>query len=132
MRRLLFLLALLAAPAQAATRMYLGEAPPPVFPAADSGWEVTTFQRWRNLMTSKGETDASNLNAWALFNVTVTTDDTINVSFVSAPMQAGVVFTSGSTTVSAQNMMREQALTDDVNECVIGLRVMSNDGTTTE
>jgi hypothetical protein len=48
--------------------------------------------------------------------------------FISPPMAAGVVFTSGSTTVKGMTQALEVAGTDNVNKCLAGLRVISEDG----
>jgi len=130
-RRLLLFLALLFAgsPAWAQTRLYFpvsdGAA---ITPAQDAAWDdVGQFVR-RLLQQTKG---ADAITAGTTINITEDTgNQALDRQYISTRMDAGIVFTSAVTTVRSVVMMREFALTDDVNQCILGIRVLSEDGAT--
>lgn len=131
MRRTALTLALLALAthAEAATRFYFPTTEAaPVSVSFQSGWEETSEGQTRKLRTPKGS-DA--ITVGQTVDITEdTANDDLDRQYVSGQMAAGIVFTSGVTTVTAQIQMRQFANTDDVIACILGIRIMSSDGST--
>lgn len=125
MRRLLLALLLACAPAEAATRFYLGaiaSETPPISPAVDAGWEDTNDLDRRDLMFRPSGTIGTNLTAaWTAGQ------DSVRGQFISPPLDGGVDLTGA--TVKCYARGREWAVDDDTI-AVTGLRVLSQDGTT--
>jgi len=128
-RALACLVLLLATPAMAATRLYFplsdGAA---ITPGQDAAWDdVGQFVR-RKLQDVKG---ADAITFGTLINITEDTGNQgLDRQYVSTRMDSGIIFTSVTTTVRAVAMMRENALSDDVNQCILGIRIVSDDGGT--
>jgi hypothetical protein len=134
----LILALLIALPAQSATRLYFGASATVgsvgndkdnfITPAADAGWEINgelkrselhpTPLRGRHFGYGEGCTMTQN-----------STNQCINMQWQKL-LPAGVVFQNGVTTVKMQAMVRESTSTDDVNKCIIGIRIIDDDGTT--
>ena len=130
MRALLLALLLLASPASAVTRMYFtGYELPDVYPAVASGWGSSPDSKYRHLGTAVGDTSGTNSGILynRIVNLSGTTTDFI---YVSAPLASGT-FTSGVTTVKAVVQMAEVATTDDVDRCILSMRIVNNAGTST-
>ena len=118
-----------AAPAQAQSRLWFPTTEAPaVSPAFQTGWEDTTEGERRKLRNVKGSD-------------TITVGQTVDIvedssnqdldrQFTSTRMAAGVAFTSGITAVSSQLMVREINNNDDVDKCILGIRIVSDDGLT--
>jgi hypothetical protein len=80
------------------------------------------------LVSTKGTTA---ITAGSQITITENTGNQgLDRQYVSAPMTAGTVFTTGVTTVAMQIMMREISATDDVNQCILSVRVVDAAGTT--
>lgn len=121
-------LCLLAVPAGAATRLYFPASSASDVNPAFNGWADSTQGVRRELANTKG---SSAIAAGTTIDITEDTGNReLDRQYVSNPMIAGVVFTSGSTTVASVVMMRELAGTDDVDKCILSLRVFSEDGNT--
>ena len=123
-------LALTASPTWAATRMFFTVAnSAPVAPSFDGAWDQTTGAVSRKLADTKG---ASAITAGS--TISITEDQlawqALDRQYVSTRMAGGVLFTSVSTTVAMQLMMREFAGTDDVDKCILSVRIVSEDGLT--
>ncbi len=148
MRRALIALALLlgfAAPSVAATRFYFvrhwNAELTQVSPAIDSGWEDSDqMQRGHLFYASQGlsgSPDRINTSSWCCSGTLITlavnsANQEIDRQYISPPLDAGVVFTSGSTTVKMQAMMDEQSTADNINQCILGIRVIASDGSTVQ
>jgi len=132
MRRLAILLTLLALalPAEAATRFYftVADASPLPSLAIDAGWEDTTVER-RRLAHVKGS-DA--ITVGQVVNITEGQANwqAVDRQYTSASMNAGVVFSSGTTSVRAVLMVREYTIADNVDKCIVGIRILSENGLT--
>ena len=113
-----------------ATRLY--------FPLSNDAAVIPAFMAW---------TDSSQGVSRFMANVkgtdTITVGQTVNLSgtggdldldrqYVSTRMASGAVFTSGVTTFSMQLMTREYDVLDVVDQGIIGIRIMSEDGATTQ
>jgi len=135
MRRLLALLACLAAvsPAVAATRMYFiepgsnGGVASPISPTVDAGWEASDENARTMLNTSRYQSPLSMSTCTMVAN---SANEEVRNQFASPRMAAGAVFTSASTTVTMQLMTRESNADDNIDNCIIGVRVVSEDGAT--
>jgi hypothetical protein len=128
-RLALALALLLPLPAAAATRLYfpLDDAAT-ITPTQDAGWDDVGQLSRRRLAHSKGS-DA--ITAGSTIDITEDTGGfALDRQYISTQMNSGIVFTSGTTQVSAVLMMREFAATDDVTTCILGVRVLSEDGAT--
>lgn len=128
MKRLILMALLCASPALAATRFSLpGGTGSPVNPTADGGWEDASEIERRTLTFPKGSSAFANGQTVDILEDQANYQD-LDTQFVSAEMAAGVIFTSGSTTVTSVIMMRELASTDDVTQCILGIRVVNSAG----
>ena len=94
-----------------------------VNPAADAGWEESTGLR-RRLAHVKGD-DTTSIEALVAFT---SGNDLLYRQYVSAPMNAGVVFTT-SWTIKCQIQARE-ALAEDDCAGKLAIKVVSQDGNT--
>ena len=127
MRRLILLLAVAAS---AQTRLYFPAAElPAVTPAVQTGWSDSSERESRSLSSSKGTSAITAGQTVDILEDQANYDD-LDRQYISTRMAANVTFTNASTTVRAVVMMREFATTDDVTQCIMGIRVMSEDGTT--
>lgn len=123
-------LALAVSPTWAATRMFFTVAnSAPVAPSFDAAWDQTTGAVSRLLADTKG---TSAITAGATIDIT---EDqlawqALDRQYVSTRMAGGILFTSVSTTVAMQLMMREFATSDDVDKCILNIRIVSEDGLT--
>ena len=113
-----------------ATRLY--------FPLSNDAAVIPAFMGWTD--TSQG---VSRFMANIKGADAITVGQTVNLSgtggdmdldrqYVSTRMASGAVFTSGVTTFSMQLMTREYDVLDVVDQGIIGIRVMSEDGTTNQ
>ena len=102
----------------------------PVNPAAiGTGWEEDDSGGLHyKLADTKG---SSAIGAGQTVSIT---DDTGNQSldrqYVSTRMAAGAIFSTVTTTLTSVLMMREHAGTDNVDKCILNVRIVSEDGTT--
>lgn len=98
-----------------------------ITPTQDAGWQyVSEFVR-RRLAHVKGTsaiTIGTQIGPWT------SNDFALDRQYISDPMNAGITFTSGSTSMSGQLMTREYATADNVNTIRWGVRVLSEDGST--
>ncbi len=118
-----------AAPAQAQSRFWFPTTEAPaVSPAFQTGWEDTAEGERRKLRNVKG-TDTITVGQ-TVDIVQDSSDQDLDRQFTSTRMAAGVAFTSGITAVSSQLMVREINGNDDVNQCILGIRIVSDDGLT--
>ena len=128
MKNLFLLLTVAAVLAPAQTRLYMvgrfdtyadQKAPP------NAGWTRTAGGTRGYLRTPKGTTAFSDglFNSWTAGLISV------DRQYVSRPMAAGVVFTSGVTSVKAQLLAREAAA-DDNSTSRMHVRIVSRDGRT--
>lgn len=121
------LVLLLSLPAEAQTRLYFPlTTAAAITPAADAGWEDATAIVRRELASTKG---SSAITAGQTVDITDASDE-LDRQYISTQMNSGVIFTSGVTTVKAVVAMREFGATDDVDKCILGIRVLSEDGAT--
>ena len=137
MKRLLLLLLLacvpmwMASPATAATRFFLpASTAADVNPAFDAGWETNGSALRKALADSKGASALMGTGAEVIALTEDSLNEALNRQLVSRPMNSGIVFTSGVTSVSMQLMVREGAVTDNVDRGLLGIRVVSLDGST--
>jgi hypothetical protein len=111
-----------------ATRFYLCAGPTiaDITPTFDAGWQENASGA-RRLMTPSLLSDA-------LTDVVVTTttpgNTTLYRQFVSAPLVAGITFTSGTATFSCQILGLESAINDNIINRVRCVKVISRDGAT--
>ena len=111
------------------TRLYFpGTEPSAVNPAFDAGWEDNTEGVRRRLEDVKGADAIAAGSTITLLEDVVR--DELDRQYVSDPMDAGNVFTSAVTTVQMQLMVREFAVTDNVDRGILGVRIVSEDGLT--
>ncbi len=107
-----------------ATRLYFSTQNPPVSPATISGWTITGNVVRASLALAK-----DNSNPVSNFvNLAAGGDQGLVWQLISPPMNAGIVFTSGSTTVSGLVL----AANDGVAGSALmahGYRIVSQDGT---
>jgi hypothetical protein len=131
-RRIVVCLAfLISFPALAQTRLYFPvSTASAVNPAFDAGWEENSEATRRKLENVKGSDAITLGDDIDIGPPDDSGDQEIDRQYVSTRMDAGAVFVIGVTTVSMQLMMREFALSDNVDKCIIGIRVVSEDGGT--
>jgi|SRR5688572_2045076 len=99
----------------------------PVISTPDAAWQFLDDQRWRPMLLAHGSdtpTAGQNIGVWTAGQFA------LGDQFISPPMSAGVVFTSGSTTVKGMTQALEVAGTDNVNKCIAGVRIISEDAGT--
>lgn len=110
-----------------ATRLYFpADTAAPVSPTVDAAWQYTTGYVSRYLADVKGSSTIANgtlIGAWTLGYTA------LDRQYVSAEMNAGIEF-STSVTVKGQLVVREDANADDVNQMILGIRIVSSDGGT--
>lgn len=108
----------------------------PISPAFDAGWEQTGEAKRGYLaedLTGLVGYFGINLASKLTHRVTLTVnsaDQELLMQFISRPLAAGSVFTSGVTTVNFSTRMAEQNALDNINQCITGLRVIDDDGST--
>lgn len=99
-----------------------------VNPAFDAGWEDTSEAVRRRLEDVKG---ADAIAAGSTINLLEdVVRDELDRQYVSDPMAAGNIWTSGVSTFAMQLMVREFATTDNVDRGILGVRIVSEDGLT--
>ena len=121
---------LLAVPASSQTRLYFpATTAAAITPAADANWNDASEIQRRQLANVKG---SSAITAGQTVDILEDQADyqDLDRQYISTRMASGVIFTSASTTVGAVVMMREFGATDDVTQCILGIRVLSEDGGT--
>jgi hypothetical protein len=130
MKRLLLLLLLFSAPSHGATRIYFGDTSDSYESFAfDAGWETTSGAGRAEMHIGtplRGRRGGNTLGGITL------TANSANQGIdrqLQLRLPSGVAFVSGVTTVSMQSYMAENATTDDVDKCIVGLRVISEGGT---
>jgi hypothetical protein len=124
------LLIFLSLPAWAQTRLYFPTTTTPaVNPTIQTGWEDSSEIERRKLNNVKGATAITAGQTVDILEDQANYDD-LDRQYTSTRMNAGIIFTVGVTTVRAVVMMREQGATDDVDKCILGIRIMSEDGQT--
>lgn len=126
--RLLIIILLFSISAQGQTRLYFPASEASVVtPAFDGTFgtnaEVTRF-KLANTKGSSAITIGTQIGPWT------SASNASDRMFVSTRMDAGITFTSGSTTISGQLMVREYANTDNVDKIVLVIKVVSEDGGT--
>jgi hypothetical protein len=99
---------------------------PDVTTSFSASWNTTTDAVRRRLCLPKS---TSAITTGATISWTAGQKG-LDRQYVSDPLDAGAVFTSGSTTVQMQLMTREFATTDNVNLSQLGIRVFDLAGTT--
>jgi len=112
-----------------ATRLYfpLTEAAPVTTIGFESVWTYTSEALRRKLNNVKGSsaiTIGTQVGPWTPGQLA------LDRQFVSTRMDAGIIFTSGVTTFSGQLMVREYAAGDNVANWLMGVRIVSENGTT--
>lgn len=100
-----------------------------VSPAFDAAWTFTTdtdtvrrklaFTKAASAITAGGQ-----IGAWTPGLIA------LSRQYVSAPLEAGIVFTSGVTTVTMQLMCREVGTGSNIDRSHLGVRIVSEDGVT--
>ena len=129
MIRVLLVFLLLASPVEAATRFYFpSTGAAAVTRTPDAGWEETSeVQNIVLVPVTKSST------AMADGQTVDITEDTGNQDldrqYVSPPMKGGDLINT-SATFKAQVLARELTATDDVTQCILGVKVVSYDGQT--
>jgi len=99
-----------------------------ITPTQDAAWDDTGQFVRRKLADTKG---SSSIAAGTTINITEDTgNQALDRQYISTRMNADAVFTSGVTTITSVLMMREFANTNDVNQCILGVRILSEDGST--
>ena len=99
-----------------------------ITPTQDAAWDDTGQFVRRKLADTKG---SSSIAAGTTINITEDTgNQALDRQYISTRMNADAVFTSGVTTITSVLMMREFATTDDVDKCILGVRILSEDGST--
>ena len=132
MKRILFIaLLFLCLYSTAQTRLYFSStvsAPITNVAYATGGgtYDVTEASRWK-LQDTKGSSAIGTGTQIGPFAASAAVDR----QYVSTRMSSGIIFTSGSTTVKGQLMVREFATTDNVDQWHINVRIVSDDGLTT-
>ena len=97
----------------------------------DAGWEESgSLLRGRMVSPDAATHYTATGNSAAISITEDTGNQAAHYQFVSGPLTAGTTFTSGVTTVKMQAMMREFGGTDDLIASILGLRVVSLDGST--
>lgn len=140
MRRLLLALLLVAAPASGVTRIHFGSTTttggttPDTFtgctPAADGGWEDTS-QLLRAVMTAGSVLPNRHVAARPrTINLTTSSPNQDLDTQYLMRIASGVTFTSGSTTVTAQLPFSENGSLADVNQVIMGIRIIDDDCST--
>lgn len=112
-----------------ATRLYFpATEASPVNPAIDAGWDDIGGLLRRKLADTKG---SSAITIGSTISITEDTlNDAIDRQYVSTRMNAGIVFTATTHTVSMQLMVREYATTDNVDMAITCIKIVSEDGNT--
>ena len=144
-RLVLALLMLAAVPAEAVTRYSLSrvqtsvangfqrtaaESPLPSL-AVDAGWEESNEVARARMWSPEPTGGSGPVSNGATVSIAEDTgNQEVYIQFVTGPLTAGTAFTSGVTTVSAQIQVIELQSSDDVIACIMGVRVVSNDGLT--
>lgn len=115
-----------------ATRFYFpaeGSGTPPVSPAFDAGWELTTGATRLVLQRTTGLTTVSTLADDTTRTVPITTtQDILCNQFVSAPMSGSIAF-DASMTVSSVIRVLASATTENCTLAFV-VKIVSNDGGT--
>lgn len=128
--RFLFIILLFPFFAQAQTRMYFPlSTAAPITNVSFGSWTNTAEAARYKLADTKGSstiTIGTQIGPWTGGN-----NNALDRQYVSTRMNAGITFTSGSTTISGQLMVREYATGDNTSYINIYVRVVSEDGTTT-
>lgn len=117
----------------AQTRLYFpASTAAPVNPAAiGTGWEEDDSGGLHyKLADTKG---SSAIGAGQTVAITEDTgNQALDRQYVSTRMAAGAIFSTVTTSLKMVVMMREHATTDDVTQCILNVRVVSEDGATVQ
>lgn len=102
-----------------------------VSPAFDAAWTFTSDPDTvrRKLAIAKGVsaiTAGGQIGAWTPGQIA------LSRQYVSAPLEEGIVFSSGVTTVAMQLMCREVGTGSNIDRSYLGVRIVSEDGVTVQ
>lgn len=118
--------------AQAATKFYFpNSGSPPVSPSPMANWtDKTQIQRFPLSAVGAKPADALAIGQTVTLLEDAPNNWEIDRQYVSTPLTAGTVFTSGTTTVSMNLSNREFAISDDVIQGIVAIQVWNTTGTT--
>jgi hypothetical protein len=109
----------------------------PIAPAFDAGWEQTGEAVTGYLSTEEFTGTVGHYTTGFPDKLThritlpvSSADQELAVQLISQPLAAGTVFTSGVTPVYFAARMGEHVIADNINQCIFGLRVIDDDGST--
>jgi len=127
MKRLILLLAITAS---AQTKLYFtASESPAVNPTIGAGWEDSSEIERRKLANVKGSSAIAAGQTVDILEDQANYQD-LDRQYVSTRMDAGIIFSVATTSITSVVMMREFATTDDVDKCILNVRVLSEDGQT--
>lgn len=114
----------------AQTRLYFpASTAAAISPAASADWNDASEIERRERAHTKGSSAVGIGQTVDILEDQANYQD-LDRQYITTQMQSGVVFTSGATTITSYIQMREFAATDDVTQCILGVRVLSEDGST--
>lgn len=113
---------------QAQTKLYFSATESPaVTRSFDAAWNYTSEAVSRKLTDTKGTTaitTGTQIGPWTAGNFA------LDRQYISTRMDAGITFTSGAGSFDVQLMVREYATADNVDNIIVSLRIISEDGST--